>query len=99
MILSGSGQWVTLLRFEWEWGHCLDTLLDETDANIKKRASAQRQKQNGFYQAYVTWSMGTTPLQVMQVENALKREQPGLLNTDPEAFYRQLLERAGVLPT
>ncbi|RAP70315.1 hypothetical protein ACZ87_02879, partial [Candidatus Erwinia dacicola] len=19
-ILSGSGQWVTLLRFEWEWG-------------------------------------------------------------------------------
>ncbi len=28
MILSDSGQWVTLLRFEWEWGFLL-TVVDK----------------------------------------------------------------------
>lgn len=77
----------------------LDTLLDDTAAGIKKLAAARRQKQNGFYQAWVQWTMGSSPLKAMQLENTLKREQPGLLNSDPEAFYRLLLERAGAIPT
>lgn len=76
----------------------LDTLLDDTAAGIKKLAAARRQKQNGFYQAWVQWTMGSSPLKAMQLENTLKREQPGLLNSDPEAFYRLLLERAGAIP-
>ena len=79
--------------------HRLDTLLDDTADNIKQMASAKRRQQNGFYQAWVRWSMQGSPIQAMQLEAALKREQPGLLTENPEAYYRLLLERAGALPT
>ncbi|STU54694.1 Uncharacterised protein [Klebsiella pneumoniae subsp. ozaenae] len=79
--------------------HRLDTLLDDTAAGIKKLAAARRQKQNGFYQAWVQWTMGSSPLKAMQLEATLKREQPGMLTENPEAYYRLLLERAGALPT
>ncbi len=78
--------------------HRLDTLLDDTADNIKRLANAKRRQQNGFYQAWVRWTMGRSPLKAMELENTLKREQPGLLNSDPEAFYRLLLERAGAIP-
>ncbi|MDL4454909.1 hypothetical protein QRZ34_28285 [Klebsiella michiganensis] len=42
--------------------------------------------------------MSRSPLTAIQLENTLKREQPGLLNSDSEAFYRLLLERAGAIP-
>lgn len=79
--------------------HRLDTLLDDTADTIKQLASAKRRQQNGFYQAWVRWSMQGSPIQAMQLEAALKREQPGLLTENPEAYYRLLLERAGALPT
>ena len=79
--------------------HRLDTLLDDTADSIKQLASAKRRRQNGFYQAWVSWSMQGSPIQAMQLESTLKREQPGLLADNPEAYYRLLLERAGALPT
>ncbi|STU54578.1 Uncharacterised protein [Klebsiella pneumoniae subsp. ozaenae] len=52
----------------------------------KKLAAARRQKQNGFYQAWVQWTMGSSPLKAMQLEATLKREQPGMLTENPEAY-------------
>ncbi len=77
----------------------LTPLLNDTADTIKQLASAKRRQQNGFYQAWVHWSMQGSPIQAMQLEAALKREQPGLLTENPEAYYRLLLERAGALPT
>lgn len=70
----------------------LDIVLDETATVLRQR----RQQLNGHYQAWIKWSTGQPTLAAMQLENALKQEQPGLLQQDPESFYRQLLERAGV---
>ncbi|MBO1811416.1 Replication protein [Serratia ureilytica] len=79
--------------------HRLDTLLDDTSDSIKRLAGAKRRRQNGFYQAWVNWTMKSSPIQAMQLESTLKREQPALQATDPESYYRLLLERAGALPT
>nr|ULG11232.1 replication protein [Serratia entomophila]ULG11255.1 replication protein [Serratia entomophila] len=75
----------------------LDLVLDTLQSSIK--TSTKRQKQNGYYQAYVKWSTSGSaiPIEVMKLEGALKHEQPGLQSRDPEAFYRLLLERAGVV--
>jgi hypothetical protein len=35
--------------------------------------------------------------EVVMQEQALQNEQPGLKHSDPETYYRQLLERAGII--
>lgn len=75
-------------------GNRLDLVLDNLQSKIKGGAKRPTPR---FYQAYVQWSNATMPHLVTRLEAALRREQPGLLNSDPESYYRQLLERAGVL--
>ncbi|MFT2799001.1 hypothetical protein, partial [Serratia sp. N21D137] len=41
VILSGSGQWVTLLRFEWEWGPALDKCAWKMDFSLKAQQKWQ----------------------------------------------------------
>lgn len=75
----------------------LDLVLDETRNNL--RSLNKRPRQNPYYQAFVKWSTSGAmmPHQVWTLESDMKQTYPGLLNSDPEAFYRLLLERAGVL--
>jgi len=78
----------------------LDTLLDKQQQSLTSLAGAKARRQNSYHQAFIQWSVSgkMTPIQVIQLETALKREQPGLISSDPETYYRLLLERAGVLP-
>lgn len=73
----------------------LEQQLDETNQNI--RQLAKRKKQNSYYQQFTQWSItgAMTPIQLLQLQETLKREHPGLLQQDAEAFYKLLLERAG----
>lgn len=75
----------------------LDELLDETDNNLRSLAKAKAKRQNPHYQAWVHWSNMAMRHQVIALEQALSREQPGLITTEPETYYRLLLERAGAL--
>ncbi|AIJ09093.1 MULTISPECIES: hypothetical protein [Edwardsiella] len=52
---------------------------------------------NSTYQQFVKWSVsGTaTPIQSLHRQESLRREHPGLLPQDAEAFYKLLLEPAG----
>lgn len=77
----------------------LDLILDETQQKIRSLAKAKHQRQNPYYQAYVKWSTSGAVMthDVMMQEQALQKEQPGLKHSDPETYYRQLLERAGII--
>lgn len=77
----------------------LDELLDETAGNLRSLARAKAKRQNPYYQAYIAWSTSARvmPHQVNTLEQTLSQEHPGLRHSDPETFYRLLLERAGAL--
>ncbi|CNI21192.1 Uncharacterised protein [Yersinia aldovae] len=77
----------------------LDLILDETQQKIRSLAKAKHKRQNPYYQAYVKWSTSGAVMthEVVMQEQALQKEQPGLKHSDPEAYYRQLLERAGIV--
>ncbi|WP_404273708.1 Replication protein [Yersinia similis] len=77
----------------------LDLILDETQQKIRSLAKAKHQRQNPYYQAFVKWSTSGAVMthDVMMQEQALQKEQPGLKHSDPETFYRLLLERAGIV--
>lgn len=77
----------------------LDELLDDTDNNLRSlaKAKAKARRQNPHYQAWVRWSNMAMRHQVIALEQALSREQPGLITAEPETYYRLLLERAGAL--
>lgn len=76
----------------------IDWVLDEAQRKIRHIAKAKQQRQNPYYQAFVKWSTSSavSPIRVMQLENSLKQELPGLQQRDREAYYKVLLERAGV---
>ncbi len=80
-------------------GERLDALLDDTDGNLRSLARAKAKRQNPYYQAYIAWSTSARvmPHQVNTLEQTLSQEQPGLRHSDPESYYRLLLERAGAL--
>lgn len=78
-------------------GERLDELLDDTDNNLRSLAKAKAKRQNPHYQAWVRWSNMAMRHQVIALEQALSREQPGLITAEPETYYRLLLERAGAL--
>lgn len=77
----------------------LDLILDETQQKIRSLAKAKHQRQNPYYQAFVKWSTSGAVMthDVMMQEQALQKEQLGLKHSDPETFYRLLLERAGIV--
>nr|AWH59706.1 replication protein [Edwardsiella tarda] len=72
----------------------LEQQLDETNQNIRQLA---KRKTHSYYQQFTQWSItgAMTPIQLLQLQETLKREHPGLLQQDAEAFYKLLLERAG----
>ncbi|WP_339367458.1 Replication protein [Photorhabdus sp. CRCIA-P01] len=76
----------------------LDWVLDESQKQFLNITNVKKQRQNLYYQAFVKWSTSGAilPIKVLQLENSLKKEAPGLLHSDPEAYYKTLLERAGV---
>lgn len=80
-------------------GERLDELLDDTAGNLRSLARAKAKRQNPYYQAYIAWSTSARvmPHQVNTLEQTLSQEQPGLRHSDPESYYRLLLERAGAL--
>ncbi|WP_371824955.1 Replication protein [Serratia sp. JSRIV002] len=80
-----------------EQGDRLDLLLDGLQSKIKADGKGHKKAQNLMYQAYVAWSNKTMRHEVVQLEMALQRDNPGLLHSDPEAYYQRLLERAGIL--
>ncbi|WP_315903964.1 Replication protein [Serratia fonticola] len=86
-----------LADIESQAGERLDWVLDETQQNLHKLANAKRQRQNPMYQAFIKWSNSVSPLVVMPLEKAMSQEHPTLRNTDPESYYRLLLQRAGIL--
>ncbi|ERK05611.1 Sea7 [Serratia fonticola AU-P3(3)] len=75
----------------------LDWVLDETQKNMLNMLKKKKKRQNPMYQAFITWSTSGSVAThvVMSLQHAVSREYPALLNTDSEAFYRLLLERAG----
>jgi len=75
----------------------LDLVLDHLQSKVKGDAKGHKRPRNPFYQAYVAWSNKVAHIQVLQLEAALQRDKPGLLRSDPETYYQQLLERAGIL--
>ncbi|WP_440862623.1 Replication protein [Symbiopectobacterium purcellii] len=77
----------------------LDLVLDGLQANVSMMARAKQKRQNPLYQAFVAWSTSGKVMthQVNALEMEVIREHPALLNTDPEAYYKLLLERAGIL--
>ncbi len=77
----------------------LDELLDDTDSNLRSLARAKNKRQNGHYRAFVAWSTSAAvmPHQVSTLEQVVSQEHPGLRHSDPETYYRLLLERAGAL--
>jgi hypothetical protein len=75
----------------------LDLVLNETSTTLKSFTSAQAKRQNAYYRAWVKWSNTRMRYEVISLELSLARERPGLRVADAEAYYRLLLERAGVL--
>lgn len=77
----------------------LDELLDETGNNLRSLARSKTKRHNRQYRAFVAWSTSAAvmPHQVNRLEQALKQEHPGLLHSDPETYYKLLLERAGAI--
>lgn len=77
----------------------LDELLDDTDSNLRSLARAKNKRQNGHYRAFVAWSTSAAvmPHQVSTLEQVVSQEHPGLRHSDPETYYRLLLEHAGAL--
>lgn len=77
----------------------LDTVLDEQQQKIASFAGAKAQRQNPYHQAFIRWSTSSAvmPYEVMRLQRTLTLEQPGLLQSNPESYYRLLLERAGAL--
>jgi hypothetical protein len=77
----------------------LDELLDESDSNLRSLARAKNKRQNGHYRAFVAWSTSAAvmPHQVSTLEQVVSQQHPGLRHSDPETYYRLLLERAGAL--
>ncbi|WP_307803517.1 Replication protein [Rahnella sp. ChDrAdgB13] len=77
----------------------LDEVLDCTASNLRSLARAKAKRQNPYYQAYIAWSTSAKvmPHQVNSLEQTLSQAHPGLRHSDPETFYRLLLERAGAL--
>lgn len=77
----------------------LDTVLDEQQQKIASFAGAKARKQNTYHQAFIRWSTSSAvmPYEVIRLQRALTLEQPGLLQSNPESYYRLLLERAGAL--
>ncbi|WP_406880219.1 Replication protein [Serratia marcescens] len=80
-----------------ENGDRLDNVLDSLQDRIKDSAKVRNKPGRPFYQAYANWTGKTVPHKVAQLEMQLKRDKPGLLTSDPEAYYQLLLERAGQL--
>ncbi len=80
-----------------ENGNRLDNVLDSLQERIKDSAKVRNKPGRPFYQAYANWAGKTVPHKVAQLEMQLKRDKPGLLTSDPEAYYQLLLDRAGRL--
>ncbi|MEG9795508.1 Replication protein [Serratia marcescens] len=80
-----------------ENGDRLDNVLDGLQDRITESAKGRNKSGRPLYQAYVNWAGKTVPHKVLQLEVQLKRDKPGLLTSDPEAYYQLLLERAGVI--
>lgn len=64
----------------------------------KLRQLRPRKSSERYHDAWLRWSTSrqTFPAECWKLENALKAEYPHLHVTDPEKYYRLLLERAGV---
>lgn len=94
-LARDKSQAVAKLEQELTQRSALERELDGSQQNIHKLT--KRKMQNSYYQQFVKWSVsGTaTPIQLLQLQEALKREIPGLQLQDSEAFYKLLLERAG----
>ncbi|MEL7630921.1 Replication protein [Pectobacterium aroidearum] len=77
----------------------LDLFLDESLKKVSGIRKRQQPRQDGYYRAFVRWSTSgkVTTHEVKMLEIELKQQHPALLNTDPEAYYKLLLARAGVL--
>lgn len=74
----------------------LDTILDET---LKQTSRFGKKKpSNGFRMEFVKWSTSVPPVVVMNYEKKIKDAYPGLLNSDPEAYYQLVLKSAGIIP-
>ncbi len=48
---------------------------------------------NFWYCKFIHWSYTKMPYQVLLLENSLRKENPGLINVDPEKYYKTLLKR------
>ncbi|HEY3591318.1 MAG TPA: Replication protein [Buttiauxella sp.] len=77
----------------------LDTVLDEQQQKIASFAGAKAKRQNPYHQAFIRWSTSSRvmPHEVIRLQQALNQEHPGLQQSEPESYYRLLLERAGAL--
>ncbi|CND01434.1 Uncharacterised protein [Yersinia intermedia] len=80
-------------------GERLDWVLNETQQNLHCLANAKRKRQNPMYRAFIKWSTSAMVMThvVRSLEMSVTQEHPTLQNTDPEAYYKLLLERAGIL--
>ncbi|WP_307833745.1 Replication protein [Candidatus Symbiopectobacterium sp. 'North America'] len=77
----------------------LDLFLDESLQKVSRLGKRRQPRQEAYYQAFVKWSTSAKVprYEVIKLEQELKQQYPALLNSDPEAYYRLLLTRAGVL--
>lgn len=77
----------------------LDLFLDESLKKVSGLGKRQQPRRDGYYRAFVRWSTSgkVTTHEVKTLEMEIKQQHPALLNIDPEAYYKLLLARAGVL--
>lgn len=71
----------------------LDRLLDDKDIQLRA-LSRKREQQHPYYRAWVQWSNSVMPHEAITLEASFRHAHPGLVISDPEMYYRLLLERA-----
>ncbi len=71
----------------------IDRLLDDKDIQLRA-LNRKRKQQHPYYRAWVQWSNSVMPHEAMTLEALFRHAHPGLVSSDPEMYYRLLLELA-----
>ncbi len=73
VILSDSGKWVTLLRFEWEWGRCMQG----KPLTQKERFYIEKRRGDGVNQATIAREL---ELPLSTISRELRRNTDAAFN-------------------
>ena len=67
------------------------------DAMTKRTSRSKQRTPRKYFEAFIRWETSVPAHKSLTLKMGLRNEFPGLESLDPEAFYKRLLERAGII--